>query len=108
METIRERIARILREAERPLTAYEIALRLGMDPRAEREIYTHIAHLAKSVRRRSGGREFVVMFPPRCRNCGYVFRDIDRPRRPSRCPSCRSTRIMPPMFMIASRQTHKR
>lgn len=97
--TIRERILKVLREAERPLTAVEIAERIGVeaDPK---EIYDDIVHAARSLWRKSKGRERIVMIPPRCRSCGFEFRDLDRPRRPSRCPKCKSERIDPPRFLV--------
>ena len=100
-ETIRERIIRVLMESRTPLTAREIAELVGLDPvRGEREVYEHLRHIAKTLRRRYGGRAVLYMIPPRCRSCGYVFRDLREPRRPSRCPRCRSERIEPPRFYI--------
>jgi len=95
--TYRERIYRLLREAGRPLTAEEIALELGITPR---EVYEHLRHLARSVYSRSGGGEVLLMEPPRCRRCGYVFKDLEAPRRPSRCPRCKSEWIEPPRFTV--------
>jgi len=43
------------------------------------------------------------MVPPTCKTCGYVFKDLDRPKRPSRCPRCRSERISSPLFIIQPR-----
>ncbi len=97
-ETYRERIARLLKEAGRPLTAEEIAVELGLTPR---EVYEHLKHVAKSVYSRSGGTEALLMEPPRCRKCGYVFKDLDSPRKPSRCPKCRSEWISSPRFLVA-------
>ncbi len=99
--TIRERILRLLMESRQPLTAREIAVLVGLDPvRGEKEVYEHLRHLAKTLRRRHGGRAVLYMIPPRCRDCGYVFRDLREPRRPSRCPRCRSQRIEPPRFYV--------
>lgn len=99
---MRERIERILRESQDPLTAREIAVELGLSPGAgERIVYEHLKHLAKSIWRRSRGRESLVMTPPRCRKCGYVFKDLREPRKPSKCPRCKSQLIDPPRFRIA-------
>ncbi|HID42001.1 MAG TPA: transcriptional regulator, partial [Pyrodictium sp.] len=46
------------------------------------------------------GRAVLYMIPPRCRNCGYVFTDLDSPKKPSKCPMCKSQRIEPPRFYI--------
>ncbi len=88
-------------EARRPLTAREIAELVGLDPSTgEREVYEHLRHVAKTLRRRLGGRAALYMVPPSCRDCGYVFTDLTEPRRPSRCPRCKSERISPPRFYI--------
>jgi len=100
LETIRMRILEVLRSSKEPLTAQEIAAKLGLEPKAEKEIYKHITHLAKSVWRRTKGRERIVMIPPSCRNCGYVFKKLEKPRRPSKCPRCKSSRIEPPRFIL--------
>ncbi len=100
-DTVRERIIKVLMESRTPLTAKEIAELVGLDPvRSEREVYEHLRHIAKTLKRRHGGRAVLYMIPPVCRNCGYVFRDLQEPRRPSRCPKCRSQRIEPPKFYI--------
>ncbi len=98
--SIRERIVDILRRSDRPLTVHEIALELGLEPGRESEIYEHLEHIAKSIRRESGFREALIMELPRCKKCGYVFRDLKKPRKPSRCPRCKSEWIEPPRFKI--------
>ncbi|OWJ55260.1 transcriptional regulator [Pyrodictium delaneyi] len=100
-DTIRKRIIRILLESKTPLTAREIAELAGIDPvTGEHEVYIHLKHIAKSLRRSHGGRAVLYMIPPRCRNCGYVFTDLDSPKKPSKCPMCKSQRIEPPRFYI--------
>ena len=88
----------MLAESRRPLTAQEIAVLVGLDPREAPRIYEEIAHAAKTLARRTMLR--IYMIPPRCLNCGYVFTDLDRPRKPSRCPRCKSERIEEPKFYI--------
>jgi predicted Zn-ribbon and HTH transcriptional regulator len=88
---------RLLKEVGRPLTAYEISAELGITPQ---EVYEHLRHLARSVYSRSGGGEVLLMVPPRCRRCGYVFKDLGSPRKPGRCPRCRSEWIEPSRFTI--------
>ncbi len=100
-ETVRERIISLLEEASQPLSAEEIAAHLGLDPRTGvKEVYAHLRHVARTVWRRSRGRKQVFMEPPSCRACGYVFKGLDRPRKPSKCPRCGSQRIDPPRFVI--------
>ncbi len=98
METIRERIKRLLLENPGKFyTANDIIAILGLDIRPN-EVYEHIEHIAKTVNRQYDGKIEIVMQPPRCRRCGYVFKDLRKPRKPSRCPRCRSEWIEPPSF----------
>jgi len=96
--TIRQRIILLLKNSDRPLTVDEIAAEIGIEN--PRDVYEHLEHVAKTVRRQSSNRMRLVMVPPRCANCGYVFKDLDKPRKPSRCPRCKSERIEPPRFKI--------
>jgi len=99
-DTIRRRIMKLLEETDTPLTVNEITamLNLNLTPA---EVYGHLRHIARTVKRSSGGRKALLMRPPVCRSCGYVFSDmVDRPRKPSRCPRCRSEWIEPPAFII--------
>ncbi|MFZ8782857.1 MAG: transcriptional regulator [Desulfurococcaceae archaeon] len=98
--TIRERIIELLRSTSRPLTAREIIEVLGVNI-TDREVYEHLAHIAKTIRSRSQGREVLLMEPPTCRKCGYVFKDLEKPKKPSRCPRCKSEWISPPRFIIS-------
>ncbi|RLG79778.1 MAG: transcriptional regulator [Thermoprotei archaeon] len=99
-ETLREKIVDILIKAEEPLSVSQIASLLGLSSREERTIYTALTHIAKSVRRKSKGKLQLVMIPPVCKKCGYVFKHLDKPRRPSKCPRCKSERIEEPKFKI--------
>ena len=99
--TARERIIELLEESDSFLTADEISYLLNGEVNPS-EVYEHLRHIARSVRRRSGGRKVLLMKPPTCRRCGYVFKDLSRPRKPSRCPRCKSEWIEPPAFKIAS------
>jgi hypothetical protein len=97
--SIRQRIIKLLSEATEPMTAEDIARVLDIDVS---EVYMHLEHVAKTVRRSSGGEKALLMIPPRCRKCGYVFKDLDKPKKPSRCPRCKSEWIEPPRFIIKS------
>ena len=100
-ETLRERIMKLLMESKHPLSAKDIIYELGLNSNtSEKEIYQHIQHIAKTIRRRSRGKYAVFMIAPQCRSCGYVFKDLDKPKKPSKCPKCRSQRIEPPRFKI--------
>ncbi len=99
--TTRERIIEILESAERPLSAEEIAAMLGGGLTA-RDIYEHLNHVAKSLSARTRGEKVLLMEPPVCRKCGYVFKDLDKPKKPSKCPRCKSEWISPPRFIIST------
>jgi len=101
-ETSRERITRLLRETTRPLSVDEIISILQLEE-SPRDVYEDLQHIAKSIYAKSGGREVLLMEPPYCRKCGYVFKDLEKPKKPSRCPRCRSEWIEPPRFMISTR-----
>lgn len=98
-QTVRERITGLLINTETPLTAEEIIATLDLKI-TPKDVYEHLEHIAKSVRRVYRNTYVLVMVPPTCRSCGYVFKDLEKPRRPSKCPRCKSERIAPPAFKI--------
>ncbi len=98
--TVRQRIVRILSSADHPMTAAEIARELGLPPGEARSVYSHLEHVAKTLNRTYGGSLVLLMEPPYCRKCGYVFRSLKKPRRPSKCPKCGSEWIEPPRFIV--------
>ena len=96
----RERIIELLAATEEPMDVGEIARELGLDPREAASIYEDLEHIARSLKN-SG---FVLLVQPStCKSCGYVFRDLKRLKKPSKCPRCRSERIYPPRFIIRPR-----
>ena len=92
--TTREKIVILLKYSDRPLTAKEIKERLGVE--SEKLVYEHLFHIAKSLKRKNMK---LIVYLPRCRNCGYVF-NLEKPKKPSRCPKCKSEDIEPPKFLI--------
>lgn len=64
---------------------------------AEKQLIAHLEHLARSLA--AEGRKLTIE-PARCLACGYVFIERARLTKPSRCPSCRRTRISHPRFLI--------
>ena len=90
--TVRQRIAEVLREA--PATAKDLSRRVGI---SEREVASHLEHLAKSLRARG---EKLAMERPECLDCGFAFPGRERTTRPSGCPRCRSRRISLPSFRV--------
>jgi len=63
----------------------------------EKDVAEHLAHLSRSL---AHSRERLVVEPASCLACGYRFSDRTRLTRPGACPSCRSTRIEPPVFRV--------
>ncbi len=96
--SIRQRIAKLLEESKEPLTADEIARIFDIDIN---DVYIHLEHIAKSIKRLYSGKKVLLMTTPRCRKCGYIFK-IEKPKKPSRCPKCKSELIEPPQFIISS------
>ncbi len=98
-DTVRKQIIKLLKESKYPLTVDEIIAELNLNS-TPAEVYEHLTHIAKTVRRESGGKYYLMMAPPTCRKCGYVFKDLRKPRAPSKCPKCHSQWIQPPAFII--------
>ncbi len=101
--TIREKILKILLESDHPLTVDQIASSLGLNRSESSRLYNEITHAAKTLWRQSQGRVTIIMYPPVCAKCGYIFKKIKKPKKPSRCPKCKSERILPPLFSIKKR-----
>ncbi len=97
MESRRERIIRVLMDADEPLDVFQIACILGLSPREAQSLYEDLRHVARTLKSRG---LTLLMAPPACKTCGYVFKDLRKPRKPSKCPRCRSERISPPRFTV--------
>jgi len=94
--TIREKIINLLSATDNPLTAYDITVNLDFKI-DELEVYEHLKHIAKTIKSHGG---MLLMKPPACKVCGYVFKELDKPKKPTKCPKCKSERIDPPSFII--------
>ena len=99
MQSRRERIQQLLRGSRDPLSVEDIIALLG-EHHDQVTIYEDIDHVSKTVYGNSGGREQVIMIPPTCRACGFIFRGLKKPKRPGKCPKCRSERVTSPLFRI--------
>ncbi len=66
---------------------------------SEREVVAALEKVTRSLER---GPARLRRLAPRCLACEFEFSDRDRISRPSRCPECRSERIEPARFWIAS------
>jgi len=92
MKTIRQEIMSRLSEEE--MSAIELSQDLGI---REKEVYEHLPHIARSVA--TQGKKLVIQ-PPRCLTCGYIFAERKRFTRPSRCPQCKATHLQKPAYRI--------
>lgn len=96
-DTLRERLAALLREGEWP--ADELATELEIERgRLEEEL----GHLERSARRRG---ERIAVTPARCLGCGAVCRPRDaRPfHAPRRCPACKQERMAWPSYRLLAK-----
>ena len=91
--TIRQQIIDMLSEGEWSVRDLSQALSV-----MEKDIYSHLGHVAKSVR--GEGRKLVTT-PARCRDCDFSFADRQRFTKPGKCPRCRGSHIRPPRFSIS-------
>jgi predicted Zn-ribbon and HTH transcriptional regulator len=90
--TVRQRLLNALRSG--PVTAKDLSRLVGI---AEREVASHLAHVARSLR---GHGEKLDVTGPECLECGFAFPGRERMTRPARCPRCRSRRITLPEFAV--------
>ncbi|MFB6200769.1 MAG: transcriptional regulator [Halorhabdus sp.] len=89
--TTRERIADRLRESSYSATALAAEYSLSTNATLE-----HVEHVAASL---DGTDEQLLVAPPACTDCGFSGFE-DRLNVPSRCPSCHSENVTPPVFRI--------
>jgi predicted Zn-ribbon and HTH transcriptional regulator len=89
--TIRQRIIAGLEKG--PMTAHDLSKVIRI---SEKEAIAHMEHVAKSIR----PPKKLIIDPPVCNKCGFVFSHRQRFSSPSRCPECRHEGITPPVFRI--------
>jgi predicted Zn-ribbon and HTH transcriptional regulator len=94
-ETSRQALREALEQG--PRTAHELSAAVGIP---ERDVVGHLEHLERTTRGR--GETFLVE-PPRCGDCGFVFKKRERLGRPGRCPLCRSDHVVGPRFSVEKR-----
>ncbi|WP_319585902.1 transcriptional regulator [uncultured Desulfobulbus sp.] len=88
--TIRQQIIELL--AAETLGARELSQELHQ---SEKEIYAHLEHIERSLK--AEGKRLVIE-PPVCLGCGFVFEERQRPQPPGHCPRCKKTRIRRPRY----------
>jgi len=91
-ETLRQELVRIL--GTRRLSIPDLAFELSI---SEEEVSEHLLHVRKSLKKT--GKTLVVT-PPECLQCGFVYRKREKLKKPGRCPVCRSHRISDPLYSI--------
>lgn len=89
-------IPSLIREAlaRGPHTARDLSRAIGV---SEREVLRHLEHVERTLRE-SGGK--LIVEPPACLGCGFVFRKRERLNRPSRCPVCRGEHLSSARFHV--------
>jgi predicted Zn-ribbon and HTH transcriptional regulator len=92
MGTIRQEIIRLLQHESMDL--YQLAQTLGM---AEKEVMTHLPHVAQSVSAKGGHLKLQAAL---CRDCDFLFKERRRLSPPGRCPRCRKNRIDGPWYKV--------
>lgn len=98
--TARQRLMVLLVGA--PLSSRQLAERLGFP---ERQVEEHLEHVIRSLAR-DRTRDF-LLDPSACLDCGFVFRDRRKIKKPSRCPHCRSESISAPRYSIRLRTARR-
>jgi hypothetical protein len=93
--TVRQLLHDLLVEGS--ATAKDLSKRAGI---SERDVASHLEHLDRSLPHRG---ERLVIAPPTCLDCGFVFGERRRFTRPSGCPECRGRRISLPRFRVETR-----
>ena len=78
-----------------PRSVSSIARELGLD---RRDVEDDVRHAIRSAQ---AAGHTVVVEPARCRQCGFVFGE-DRLAKPSKCPSCKGTRLFEAQIHIES------
>ena len=85
---------RIMAEIEKvSMTARDLSKTIRI---SEKEVIAHMGHVAKSLK----PPKRLIIEPPVCNKCGFVFSARRRFSIPSRCPECRHEGISPPAFKI--------
>ena len=91
MDTIRKQIIDLLSEME--MTAIDLSRELGISEKNLPHL-PHVAHTAKAT-----GKTLIII-PSKCETCGYEFSGRKRFTKPGKCPTCRSTHVQKPQFVI--------
>lgn len=89
--TRRERLRELLFSSDDGLSLDDIEKILEA---RRRTVLADLEHLRLSFKHQDAT---LLMVPPSCTQCGFVFR-LDVPKAPSRCPVCKSRSLSEPIF----------
>ncbi len=92
LPTTRKQMIKLLSQEE--CSARDLSQMLRIQ---EKEVYTHLSHIARSV---APQKQRLVTMPSRCLSCGYAFDTRKRFTKPGRCPRCRGERIQEPRYRV--------
>jgi len=76
-----------------PRTASSLARELGL---RRGDMDAELQHVIRSAQ---ASGYVVVVEPARCKSCGFTF-DETKLTKPSKCPSCRGSRLFEPLLRI--------
>ena len=88
-------IIKLLKENKNPLSLNEIAEEIFID---KKTVIEDLSHIAKTLKGK--GKFQLIMFPPQCGICSFIFKNLKNPKLPSKCPKCKKSKIIPPEFTI--------
>lgn len=91
-QTTRQQLLDLLQHG--PLGVRELSQALHQ---SEKEVYAHLAHIEQTAQARG---QRLLIDPPRCLACGYLFKDRKRVTPPGHCPDCHSSRISRPRYHL--------
>ena len=92
MPTVRRHLIELL--SPEPQSTSALARQLGL---RRGDIEDDLRHAVRSAIA-AGHR--VEVIPARCKDCGFVFKE-DRLAKPSRCPSCKGSRLFEPLLRVS-------
>lgn len=93
--TRRERLRELLLSTEDGLSLEQIEKIFEV---RRQTAVSDLEHLRLSLRHRE---ETLLMVPPSCTTCGFVFR-LEAPKAPSKCPKCKSRDLSEPIFKASA------
>lgn len=90
--TVRQRMFALLTKDQQDARTLSQQLRIS-----EKEVITHLPHLELTARKQ--GLRLIIL-SSECLSCGFSFKDRKRPKKPGRCPNCKSTHLSMPAYRI--------